>query len=140
MQRPVERAFAIVEAPSVYGLRPTGVETLPDALIDAGLLGRLRARRAARLEPQRPYRFERASATAILNGEEIAAYSQTLADAVGHVIDRGEFPVVLGGDCSILLGSLLALRRAGRYGLLFIDGHADFYNPEANPNGEVASM
>ena len=63
-----------------------------------------------------------------------------LADAVGDVMDRGEFPVVLGGDCSILLGNLLALKRRGRYGLLFIDGHADFYNPEANPNGEAASM
>ena len=55
-------------------------------------------------------------------------------------MDRGECPVVLGGDCSILLGGLLALKRRGRYGLLFMDGHADFYNPEANPNGEAASM
>jgi arginase len=35
---------------------------------------------------------------------------------------------------------MLALRRRGHYGLLFIDGHADFYQPEANPNGEAASM
>jgi arginase len=35
---------------------------------------------------------------------------------------------------------MLALKRRGRYGLLFIDGHADFYQPEANPNGEAASM
>ena len=55
-------------------------------------------------------------------------------------MDGGEFPVVLGGDCSIILGPLLAQKRRGRYGLLFIDGHADFYNPEANPNGEAASM
>ncbi len=47
---------------------------------------------------------------------------------------------MLGGDCSIVLGNMLALRRRGRYGLLFIDGHADFYQPEVNPNGEAASM
>jgi arginase len=35
---------------------------------------------------------------------------------------------------------MLALRRLGKYGLFFIDGHADFYQPEAEPNGEVASM
>jgi arginase len=35
---------------------------------------------------------------------------------------------------------MLAMKRRGRYGLLFIDGHADFYQPEANPNGEAASM
>jgi len=56
------------------------------------------------------------------------------------VLDRGEVPIVLGGDCSIILGNLLALRRRGRHGLLFIDGHADFYQPEAEPNGEAASM
>jgi arginase len=35
---------------------------------------------------------------------------------------------------------MLALRRRGRYGLLFIDGNADFFQPEAEPNGEGASM
>ena len=39
-----------------------------------------------------------------------------------------------------MLGCLLALKRRDRYGLLFLDGHADFYQPEAEPNGEVASM
>lgn len=47
---------------------------------------------------------------------------------------------MLGGDCSIVVGDLLALRRMGRYGLMFLDGHADFYQPEAEPNGEAASM
>ncbi|HET8563846.1 MAG TPA: arginase family protein, partial [Candidatus Binatia bacterium] len=53
---------------------------------------------------------------------------------------QNKFPLVLGGDCSNIIGIMLALRRAGRYGLFFIDGHADFYQPEAEPNGEVASM
>jgi arginase len=35
---------------------------------------------------------------------------------------------------------MLALRRRGRYGLLFIDGNADFFQPEAEPHGEGASM
>ena len=129
-----------MEAPSILGLRPTGVETLPSALIEAGLIDRLRARHARRLEPDHAYDFRRDPATLTLNGPGIAAFSHKLADAVGEVMDRGEFPVVLGGDCSILLGNMLALKRRGRYGLLFVDGHADFYDPEANPNGEVASM
>jgi arginase len=49
------------------------------------------------------------------------------------------FPVVLGGDCSILLGAALALKRRGRYGLLYIDGDADFYQPEVNPLAGAAS-
>ena len=78
--------------------------------------------------------------TRTLNAKAIAAWSPKLADAVEEVLDAGEFPVVLGGDCTIVLGSMLALRRRGRYGLFFIDGNADFFQPEAEPNGEGASM
>jgi arginase len=130
---------AVIEAPSILGLRPSGVEALPEALIRAGLIDRLQARHAGRVEPRTPYSPVR-DETRTLNAPGIAAFSRQLADTVEGVLDRGEFPVVLGGDCSILLGNLLALRRRGRYGLLFVDGHADFYQPEANPNGEAASM
>jgi arginase len=133
---------AVIEAPSILGLKPTGVETLPDALMRAGLMARLgaHARHAGRVEPEAAYDPTQDPVTLTLNARAIASYSLALADTVGSVIDRGEFPVVLGGDCSIVLGDLLALKRRGRYGLLFIDGHADFYQPEANPNGEAASM
>ena len=130
---------AIIEAPSVLGLFPKGVETLPDALREAGLAERLEARRAGRVEPP-PYDERRDAQTLLLNPQAIAAYSAALADSVGSVLDAGEFPVVLGGDCSIVLGCLLALKRRERFGLLFLDGHADFYQPEAEPNGEAASM
>ena len=132
-------SFAILEAPSVLGLFPKGVETLPNALLAAGLAERRGARRAGRVEPP-PYEPERDPESLLLHPRGIADYSVALADAVGALLDRGELPVVLGGDCSILLGNLLALRRRGRYGLLFLDGHADFYQPEAEPNGEAASM
>src|SRR5687768_12599643 len=135
----IRRRYSIIEAPSVLGLKPTGVDRLPEQLLNAGLAERLQARRAGRVETP-PYRFERDPETLTLNAQAIAAWSPMLADAMGSVLDGGEFPVILGGDCSILLGSALALKRRGRYGLLFIDGHADFYQPEANPNGEAASM
>ena len=131
--------WAIVEAPSVLGLKPTGVDGLAAALLGHGLADRLGARVAARLTPP-PYEPARPQDTGTLNADGIARFSSALADAVGEVITAGDRPFVLGGDCSILLGSLLALRRRGRYGLLFVDGHADFYQPEANPNGEAASM
>ena len=131
--------YAVIDAPSVLGLKPTGVDRLPATLRDHGLLERLRARLAASLTPP-PYLAERPADSGTLNASGIAAFSRTLADAVGAALADGDRSLVLGGDCSILLGSLLALRRRGRYGLLFIDGHADFYQPEANPNGEAASM
>jgi arginase len=128
-----------VEAPSILGLKPNGVERLPQTLLANGLADRLRARHGGRVEAP-PYRAERDPETLTLNDREIRDYSPRLADAVGAALDTGAFPIVLGGDCSILLGSMLALRRRGRYGLLFVDGHTDFYQPEANPNGEAASM
>lgn len=133
------RRYAVIEAPSILGLRPTGTERLPETLLNHGLADQLNARRAGRLTTP-PYDSERDPQTLTLNARAIADWSPKLADAVGDVLDRGEFPLVLGGDCSIVLGPMLALRRRGRYGLLFIDGHADFYQPEVNPNGEAASM
>jgi arginase family enzyme len=41
---------------------------------------------------------------------------------------RGEFPVVLGGDDTVLRGCLLALRRLGSAGLVILDGHTDFWD------------
>jgi arginase len=115
------------------------VETLPDALLTEGFGERLEAGRAGRVEPPQ-YDNRRDPETALLNPRWTADYSVALADAVGRAIDVGEFPIVLGGDCSIVLGCLLALRRRGRHGLLFLYGHADFYQAEAEPNGEAASM
>jgi arginase len=133
------RRYAIIEAPSILGLKPTGVDRLPQALRDNGLAERVDARCAGRVEAQ-PYSDECDLATGTLNARAIADWSTRLADAIGRVLDSAEFPLVLGGDCSILLGAMLALKRRGRFGLLFIDGHADFYQPAANPNGEAASM
>ena len=76
----------------------------------------------------------------MLNPENIADYAVNLADALEQIFEQGEFRVVLGGDCSILLGSLLALRWRGRYGLVFLDGLSDFWAPGEEAHGEAASM
>ena len=131
--------FAIIEAPSPLGLWPSGVERTPEVLLQIGLARALGARRDQRVEPP-DYDPVRENTTAMLNPRGLAEYSPRLADAIGRVIDGGEFPVVVGGDCSILLGCTLALRRRGRYGLLFLDGHADFYAPHQSLTGEAADM
>ncbi len=131
--------YAIIEAPSGLGLLAPGVEKLPKALLDYGLAERIDARRAGEIETP-SYSGKRDPETLTLNAPEIAAFAPKLADAVESVLEGDEFPLILGGDCSILLGSMLALRRRARYGLLFIDGHTDFYQPEVNPTGEAASM
>jgi arginase len=131
--------YRTVEAPSHLGLRAAGVEALPATLLGAGLAERLGVGRGVRLvAPAFDPRID--PDTGMLNPGGLRDYATRLADAVGAVLEDGAFPIVLGGDCSILLGIMLALRRRGRYGLLFLDGHADFYQPEAEPTGEAASM
>ena len=132
--------FAIIDAPSVLGLRPTGVEGLPEALKKAGLLKQLKAEYIGAVQSRIPYSSERDKRTMLLNAKAIREYSQSLANVVSNVIAEKKFPIVLGGDCSVLIGPLLALRRKGRYGLFFIDGHSDFYQPQASHTGEVADM
>jgi arginase len=133
------RNKVIVEAPSSLGLRSRGVERLPGRLLGFGLAERIGAREVRRLTaPAKCGRID--PETRVLNARALRDWSPILADAVGSVLADGDFPVVLGGDCTILLGSMLALRRQGRFGLLFIDGNADFFQPEAEPFGEAASM
>ena len=96
-------AYAIIEAPSVLGLFPGGVERLPEALLDAGLGAGLGARHAGRVTPP-SYDARRDTATGLLNPIGLRDYAHRLAAATGDVLDRGELPIVLGGDCSILLG------------------------------------
>jgi len=125
------KSYAIVEAPSMLGTSSQfgGVQRMPEALLGAGLAEAIGARRAGRVEPP-SYVPGRDPETQVTNVHGLRDYARRLADAVGDVLGRGEFPVVLGGDCSILLGSLLAAARRGRHGIVFIDGHIDFYPPE----------
>lgn len=134
------REYSVIDAPSILGLRPTGVELLPKALRAAGLLERLNAEYGGIVAPSSPYNHSRDEETKLLNAKAIKEYSLKLAEAVKRQLHKNKFPIVIGGDCSILIGNLLALRRLGRYGLFFIDGHSDFYLPEESPTGEVADM
>ncbi|MFI7573684.1 arginase family protein [Micromonospora sp. NPDC049497] len=134
------RRIAVLDAPSNLGLRPPTVTSVPGcvkapgALRDHDLLSRLRARDAGCLTPPRYDPGDWRPGDGVCHAPEIADYSVALAERIGAIIDRGEFPLVLGGDCSILLGSALAMHRlgeavGGRIGLVFVDGHSDFRHP-----------
>jgi arginase len=132
--------FAIIDWPSNLGLRPSGVETLPAALRREGLLEALGARDAGSVLPRGEYDSRRDPETGVLNGPALHESIRVLARSVAAVRDRGEVPIVLAGDCSVMLAGLLAMRLRGDASLLFVDGHVDFYEPHASPTGEVADM
>jgi arginase len=132
--------IAILEAPSALGHVPEhrGVEKAPARLLEEGIADGLGAVIAGRVDAP-GYAAGRDPETKMMNVEPLVAYSSRLADAVGEIVDSERFALVLGGDCSILLGTMLGLRRRGRYGLLYIDGHADFCQPERNTIDGAAS-
>jgi arginase len=60
-------------------------------------------------------------------------------DAVGAARRDGGFPLLVGGDCPLILGALAALQdERERPGLLFVDGHEDAWPPLMSPAGEAA--
>ncbi|MEK6800974.1 MAG: arginase family protein [Nanoarchaeota archaeon] len=135
----MERQIGILGAPSILGLRPTGVEEMPRALRQKNLAARLGSTDYGDVESL-GYERVRDGFTGALNSRSVREYSIRLAGRVDSMLVDNVFPLVLGGDCSIVLGNLLALRRRGRYGLAYVDGHSDFYLPENSKTGEVAEM
>lgn len=76
---------------------------------------------------------------------EIAATCQRLADTVEKAVDADEFPIVLGGDHSVAVGTVSGLshvyqRQGKKIGLVWIDAHADMNTPETSPSGNVHGM
>lgn len=67
--------------------------------------------------------------TRMRNGRAMRDFNLALADAVRDARRHGEFALVIGGDCSILMGALAGARAEGPLGLLHIDGHSDFRHP-----------
>jgi arginase len=125
---------SIVTAPSSLGLRPNekGVEPgtwrAPEVLLAAGLAEAVAARNLVKLARQH-YDFTEQSGTRIRNGNTLRAFLLELATAVQAELAAGRFPLVLGGDCGVMLGCLYALRLSGGHGLVHIDGHSDFFHP-----------
>ncbi|MBA2518484.1 MAG: arginase family protein [Chloroflexia bacterium] len=137
--------LTVVDAPSNLGLRPSrpgkepGVRRLAEALRANGLVERLQARDGGRVMPA-AYSFALDPAIGVRNWRGARDFALDLAGHLRPLLDRGLVPIVLGGDCSILLGPMLAPRERGTYGLVFIDGHDDLLVPKTSQTGGAAGM
>lgn len=138
-------SIALLDAPSNLGLAPPapgkepGARRMAACLRELGLRERLGVVDAKEVAPP-PYNPDRDEATGIRNARAIAGYSVSLAAAVDAELGVNRFPLVIGGDCSILLGCLLGLRPRGRHGLVFVDGHQDLQTPSVSRTGGAAGM
>ncbi|WP_371403649.1 arginase family protein [Kribbella sp. NBC_00662] len=83
-----------------------------------------------------PPRYDRGAwkpGDGVFNAAAMAQYTVKLADRVARFVEEGKFVVLLGGECSNLLGPALALKRLGRYGVVYLDGHSDFRTVDNSP-------
>jgi arginase len=130
--------IALVAAPTNLGLRPPqpssvpGCAKAPEALREAGLHSRLVEAGAVDVGVVLSGRYVDdgdPAAGRVRNQDALVDHSRRLATRLEHLLAAGHSPLVLGGDCSLLVSAGLALRRHGRYGLVHIDGHTDFRHP-----------
>jgi arginase len=140
-------SVSLLSAPSNFGLRPPaptaspGCGKAPEALREAGLHKRLISRGAQDAGTLLAGRWVDdyvPGSGRLRNQDSLLTYNALLADRLRRILDRADSPLVLGGDCSLLLGVGQALRLRGRYGLIHIDGHTDFRHP--GNSGHCASL
>jgi arginase len=138
----------LIGAPSAIGLRPYDgggarhVDLTPGVLREHGVVARLNARDLGDVIPPARYQDMTKPAGRGRNEEDVAAYSRALAEQIAAATRTGDFVVLLGGDCSILLGALLGLEAAGKApaGLVYIDAHSDFATLDESQSGSACSM
>jgi arginase len=142
------RRIALVGAPSSIGIRPYDesgfvreIRRAPALFRDLELARRLHAADAGDVLPPPYVDFDRPPGRA-RNEAGVESYSHALAARISAATSRGDFVVLIGGECSIVLGALLGARSGidGRVGLAYVDGHADFATPSESVTGSVASM
>jgi arginase len=123
----------------------SGVARLPEALRQQHLVQWLRARGIAvedggdlPLDTPDPTRDPASGIVAVAGVAQVFA---GVRRRVGDALRAGRFPLVLGGECSVVLGALAALRDTqDRAALLFVDGHEDTWGPWQSATGEVSDM
>ncbi|AJT42533.1 arginase family protein [Psychromicrobium lacuslunae] len=132
-----EQRLSILSAPSNLGLRPPvsgavpGTAKAPEALREAGLYAGLLAAGASDAGVVLPGRYldDWRPGQRLRNEEPLLEHAARLGDRLAAIRSQGDWPLVLGGDCSILLGIAVELKRQGHFGLIHLDGHTDFRHP-----------
>lgn len=141
----VMKDICIVEFTSNLGLKEPhpgkepGVNRLPDWLWRHNLHKSIKAKNIIRVDPPR-YSSIKDPETNILNADSLVTYAREQAYLINNLISADKFPFILGGDCSILLGTAMALKQKGNYGLFYLDGHTDYMDISLSETGGVGGM
>ena len=137
--------ICILEFPSNLGLKEPhagqepGVKKLPEFLQKHNFHSLLNPGSILRLNPPN-YSMALDEISGVRNTDQIVQYSKDQSRILEKVLSENKFPIVIGGDCSILIGNSLTLKRTGSFALFFLDGHTDFMWPALSQTGGAAGM
>jgi arginase len=139
------RALHVLGVPFNSAARAGGVARAPDALRRAGLIGALDAALGVPVVDRGNVNLERGSpirdpSSGLIAPDALAAMIRSSRAEVGSILAERGMPLVIGGDCPVLLGCLAGVGTAAPPGLLFVDGHEDAWPPRASTTGEAADM
>jgi arginase len=145
------RAIQVLGVPMDLGADRRGVDMGPSAIRYAGLASQLQDLSFAcsdggDIPVPRPEERDPDAGTGSLPAgsakflPETETVCRNLRESVSDAVDAGEFPLVLGGDHSIAMGTVGGLESAGDTGIVWFDAHGDFNTPETTPSGNVHGM
>jgi arginase len=133
--------FELIGVPYSSASRPGGIATAIGVLREAGLVESLSSRGDVRdagdLELLEGSGVRGPSG--LLNEQALGRLVSATREAAAQALHRGRLPLLVGGDCPVLLGALAAGRDGHRNpGLLLVDGHEDAWPPERSDTGEAS--
>ena len=134
--------ISILGIPLDLGAGRRGVDMGPSALRLAGLAASLK-KLGYTVHDHGNVQMPVAEAIPTENGLH---YAETIAETCRQAflelkaIPKGNFPIALGGDHSVSLGSVAGFAQAGRTGVLWVDAHADLNTPQSSPSGNIHGM
>ncbi|WP_106917625.1 arginase family protein [Chryseobacterium aurantiacum] len=140
----MKRDINIFEFPLNLGLTKKeheiepGVRKLPDWLIKFDFHKRIDPKNIFRLEAPR-YSMDFDEESNVRNADLVIEYAKKQVDCLLKN-SKNTFNIILGGDCSILIGNAVALKKLGNFGLFYLDGHTDYIPPQLSSSGGIAGM
>ena len=141
----MKEKISIVGAPMDLGQLRRGVDMGPSAIRYAGVVERLESLGyqvddLGDIEIGRD-RLTTDPLTGLRNLEAVVQASTKIADKVDKIMKEGSFPLVLGGDHSIAIGTLAGISKYfKRLGVIWFDAHGDLNTPETSPSGNIHGM
>ncbi|MCA0972398.1 arginase [Halobacillus litoralis] len=138
--------LSIIGVPMDLGQMRRGVDMGPSAIRYAGMSERLERLNyviedLGDIEIPRPKSNKEEKLDNLRNLNEIAEGTQRLAEKVDGVVEKGHFPLVLGGDHSIAMGTLAGLaKHYDNLGVIWYDAHGDLNTADSSPSGNIHGM